>query len=308
MKKVLVLYYTQTGQQKEIADHVLQPLEEDKEVEITWCRIHPKKKFPFPWNRIEFFDVFPETFLQIPMELEPIEDSILEKEYDLIVLSYQIWFLSISLPVISCIKNPQVQKLLKNKPVLTVIGCRNMWAVAQEKMKKQLKDLQATLVGNIVFTDRQTNHVSLITLLYWLFQGKKESYLGIFPKPGVPDKDIQEAGKFGIPILEALKQNKYTHLQAELIKRKAVIVKPLLVFIEKRGTFIFSKWSKFIRKKGNPGEKSRHIWLQAFYYYLMIALWVVAPVVTLIFLLIYLPTCFLFNKSISYYQSITLKE
>ncbi len=307
MKQVLVIYYSQTGQQKEIADHVIQPLEEDPEVQISWCQIRPKKKFPFPWNNTEFFDAFPETFRQIPMELEPTDVSVLQKEYDLIILSYQVWFLSISLPVISFLKSPETQQLFKNKPVVTVIGCRNMWAMAQEKMKKQLLDLQATLVGNIVFTDRQSNHVSLITLLHWLFTGKKDSYLGIFPKPGVPDKDIQESGKFGVPIVSALKSNDYTHLQSELLKLKAVIVKPLLVFIEKRGTFIFTGWSALIRKKGNPGDEARRPWLKVFYYYLMIALWVVAPPVSLIFNLIYLPLFFLFEKSKNYYKSVTLK-
>ncbi|MGM5631286.1 dialkylresorcinol condensing enzyme DarA [Apibacter raozihei] len=307
MKNVLIVYYSQTGQQKDIVDNIVKPLAKDAEVKLTYYQIKPVHKFPFPWTKNEFFDVFPETFLQIPMELDTHENDILSDRYDLIILSYQIWFLSVSLPVISFLKSHQAKKLFENTNVITIIGCRNMWVMAQEKMKLQLVNLKAKLVGNIVFTDKQNNHVSLITLLHWLFKGEKTSYLGIFPKPGVPDKDINESDKFGESILDSLKKGKWNHLQEQLLSKGAVHVKPLLVFIEKRGTFLFSKWARFIIKKGGPGQKSREPWLKVFYYYLLIALWGIAPVVTLLFNLIYLPTYFLFKKSVNYYKSVILK-
>ena len=55
-----------------------------------------------------------------------------------------------------------------------------MWIMAQEKMKKKLKSLNANLVGNIVLADRHINHVSVITIAQWMFSGKKERFLGIF--------------------------------------------------------------------------------------------------------------------------------
>lgn len=307
MKNVLVVYYTQTGQQKEILDNILLPLKKDEDVKITFHQIQPKEDYPFPWDNVSFFDAFPESFLQIPCELKPIPNEILSQDFDLIILGYQVWYLSPSIPVNSFLKSDEGKKLILNKPIITIIGCRNMWVMAQEKTKKLLKEANASLVGNIALVDRHINHVSLITIVHWMMKGKKDSYLGIFPKPGVSDKDISNSSRFGIPILNHLKSGNYENLQTELIKLNAVKIKPLLVFIDKRGNFIFSKWSKKIRQKGLPKDPKRQPWLKAFYVYLWIALWFIAPVVTILFLILSLPFYFKLKKDTEYYQSVNLK-
>jgi len=307
MKKVLVVYYTQTGQQKEILDQILFPLKEDPGVELAFHKIEPVRDYPFPWDSVTFFDAFPESFLQIPCELKPVPQEVLNEKFDLIILGYQVWYLSPSIPVNSFLKSKEGKKIMGGKPVVTIIGCRNMWVMAQEKVKKLLKDCDAKLVGNIALVDRNINHVSLITIVHWMMKGKKDSYLGIFPKPGVSEKDIRESEKFGIPILKYLKQNNYPELQSELIGLNAVTIKPLLVFIDKRGNFIFSKWSAIIRKKGLPGGPKRRPWLRAFYVYLWVALWIIAPVVTILFLILSLPFFLKLKKETKYYQSVNLK-
>lgn len=307
MKNVLVVYYTQTGQQKEILDQLLAPLIEDTNVHVDFYKIEPLQDFPFPWNNISFFDAFPESFLQIPCELKPLPNEILNKEYDLVILGYQVWYLTPSIPVNSFLKSDDGRKILKNKPVLTVIGCRNMWVLAQEKVKILLKNCGANLVGNIALVDRHNNFVSVVTIVHWMMKGKKDSYMGVFPKPGVSDKDIAESKKFGQPILDHLMNSKYESLQGELVKLGAVKVNPLLVFIDKRGNFIFSKWSKTIRSKGKPGDKNRIPWLKAFYFYLSCAIWVISPIVSILFLILSLPFLYFQKKQIKYYQSINLK-
>lgn len=307
MKKVLVVYYTQTGQQKEILNQILSHLQKDPEVELTYYKIQPVQDFPFPWDSTSFFDAFPESFLQIPCELKPIPQEIIDKNYDLIILGYQVWYLSPSIPVNSFLKSVEGKKILTGKPVITISGSRNMWVMAQEKVKRLLKDSGAELVGNIALVDRNFNHVSLITIVHWMMKGKKDSYLGIFPKPGVSDKDIRESEKFGIPILKHLKENNYQSLQSELVESGGVIIKPLLVFIDKTGNRIFSKWSAIIHKKGLPGDPKRRPWLKAFYIYLWIALWFIAPIVTILFLILSLPFFLKLKREAEYYQSVKLK-
>jgi len=307
MKKVLVVYYTQTGQQKEILENLLKPLAEDTSVELTYHAIQPVEDYPFPWNKTTFFDAFPESFLQIPCELKPVPPKILDLDFDLIILGYQVWYLSPSIPVNSFLKSEEGRRILNGKPVITVIGCRNMWVMAQEKTKRLLRDAGANLVGNIALVDRHINHISLITIVHWMMKGKKDSYLGIFPKPGVSDEDIIHSSRFGIPILKYLKNGDFSSLQSELVRLEAIRIKPLLVFIDKRGNFIFSKWSKKIREKGFPKDPARRPWLKAFNYYLAFALWFIAPVVSILFLILSLPFYFQMRKSIEYYQSTNLK-
>ncbi len=307
MKKVLVIYYTQTGQQLEILKQLLKPLEADPEVTLTFYRIQPVDDYPFPWDSDTFFDAFPESFLQLPCELAPMEDDVLQQEYDLVILGYQVWYLSPSIPFNSFLQSKAAEKLLNGKPVITVINCRNMWVMAQEKVKKRLHALGANLVGNIALVDRNLNHVSVITVVHWMMKGRKDSYLGIFPKPGVSDRDIETSSRFGFPILDHLKQGDYTTLQEELLNLKAVKIKPVLVFVDKRANSIFSKWSKIIRSKGQPKDPRRKPWLKAFNYYLLFAIWIVAPIVSLLFLILHLPFLSVVRKETRYFQSVNFK-
>ena len=307
MKNVLVVYYTQSGQLLEIAKNVVSTLEISSEISVTYHQIKPVKKYDFPWEKETFFDVFPESFLQIPCKLEEPQPEVLSKKYDLVILAYQIWYLTPSIPINSFLKSETAKQLLKDTPVVTVIGCRNMWIQAQEKMKVLLQEVQAKLVGNIVLVDRHINHISVITIEKWMFSGKKESYLGVFPKPGVSQKDIDEATKFGKPILKDLLQGDYKNLQYNLLKIGAVKVKPFLVLVDKRANVLYGKWANLIIKKGKPGEKKRLKWIGYFNKYLKFAIWCVAPIVFIVFLLTYLPFLGQIKKDQKYYASVDQK-
>ena len=67
-------------------------------------------------------------------------------------------------------------------PIITVIGARNMWVSAQEDIKKMIVDNGGKLKGNIALHDRHQNLLSVVTIIYWLMTGKKDRYLGYFPK------------------------------------------------------------------------------------------------------------------------------
>ena len=121
MKRVLVVYYTQSGQLKEIIDSVLSPL---TEVTIDFLPIDTAEPFPFPWTDEAFFGAFPESYLQIPQLLKPFE--LVHTDYDLVILGYQVWYLSPSIPFNSFLQSEAGKQLLQGKPVITISGTRNM--------------------------------------------------------------------------------------------------------------------------------------------------------------------------------------
>src|SRR5690606_39674674 len=101
-KNILVTYYSQSGQLEEIVKNITQPFrEKQEEFTVTYYEIKPKKDFPFPWSKPVFFDTFPESYLQIPVEIEKPSDEILNKDYDLVILGYQVWILKHTIPIIS---------------------------------------------------------------------------------------------------------------------------------------------------------------------------------------------------------------
>ncbi|HMK06996.1 MAG TPA: dialkylresorcinol condensing enzyme, partial [Flavobacterium sp.] len=226
MKNVLVIYYSQSGQLESIARNIAKPLLDSDEINVTFHKIELEKPFPFPWKKESFFDAFPESFLQIPAALKPVPAEILNQKYDLILLNYQVWYLSPSIPINSFLKSPEAKILLNDMPVITISGSRNMWVMAQEKIKALLNENNAKLKGNIALVDRVGNLISVITIVEWMFSGVKKKYLGIFPLPGVSEKDINESTKFGDVILSHLKNNDLDHLQLQLLKKDAVKISP----------------------------------------------------------------------------------
>ena len=283
MKNVLVLYYSQSGQLETIARTIAQPLLKDLAVNVVFQEIELEKPFPFPWSSEAFFDAFPESFLQIPSPLKKIPETVLNTNFDLVLLHYQVWYLTPSIPINSFLKSPEAKIILKNTPVVTINGSRNMWIMAQEKVKVLLKENQALLKGNIALVDRVGNLISVVTIVHWMFSGIKKRYLGIFPLPGVSEKDINDSSKFGATILHALKHNNWDTLQDQLLQQDAVRVSSYLVSVDKTGNKIFSKWSNFLLKQ----KEKRTFWLKIFKLYLALAIWLISPIVYILHVLTY---------------------
>jgi len=283
MKNILVISYSQSGQLDEIIDNFLTPF---VDTNIDRINIFPKKAFPFPWSSQAFFDVMPESVLEEKIELEPI---ILKCDnYDLIIIGYQPWYLSPSLPITALLQDKKFTSVLKDKPVITLIGARNMWLNAQESVKEYIHNAGGKLVANIPFIDRNSNLVSAVTILYWMLTGKKEKFLKIFPLPGISEKDINSASQFGDIVMKTFKNDSYDKLQKNILDLKLINIKTNILFIELRAKKLFKIWAKIIKNKSS-NIRQRTVWIRVFKYYLFIALFIVAPIVLTVYHLIIAP-------------------
>ncbi len=269
-KKVLAIYYTQSGQLGEIIDHFTAPFTEAG-ITVEHVRVRLLNDYAFPWTTDGFFSVMPDCVLDVPAELAPFE--LKETAYDLIIVGYQAWFLSSSIPINSLLHHPGLIAVLKNTPVITITGARNMWLNAFVKVKKLLHATGARLVGNIALVDKHPNPVSFVTIFHWMLHGKKDRYLNIFPPPGVSDTDIEHTRVFGKRALPYLHNNEWDGLQDELLIDGAVKLNYNLMIIESVACKIFTVWANFIVKRKNRGP-----WLTAFKYYLLVAFFIGAPI------------------------------
>jgi hypothetical protein len=307
MKKVLVIYFTQSGQLNDAVRATLAPLESDANVELYYEQVRPKVKFPFPWSYMEFFDAFPETVKGLPCELEPFSFNP-QDHFDLVIIAYQPWFLSISIPINSFLMSPEAGVLLKNKKVITILACRNMWLNAQEKMKNALLKLEANLVGNVTFVDKSGNLTSLVTVLAFALGGIKENFMGFFPKYGVSDKDLKVlAPEFGKLVNSHLQTGDYTTLQGELITAGAVNIKSNLMLLEGRGKVLFPLYAAYISKKGSSGSKERRTRVRIFGIVLPIAILILSPIITIVSRLIPLIFSKKIKKEVNYYSHNVLR-
>lgn len=281
MKKVLFIHFSQSGQLTDILHQFALPF---KEVDLDFINFKPKSEFPFPWNPDSFYSAMPETVTEVPTELHPI--AFKHQKYDLIVLGYQPWFLSPSLPTSSLLQHESFQKIVANTPVFTIIGARNMWLNAQKSIVNHIQNAGGHLIGNVALVDKSPNLLSAVSIAHWMMTGKKEKKWGIFPKPGISDTDISNASTFGNLLYEALENNNFNDLQHQVIKNGGAEIKTNILFIEGRAKKIFQIWAKVILKKD---QASRNFWVRFFRGYLNFALFCVAPIVLTIYNLLVRP-------------------
>lgn len=307
MKNVLVIYYSQSGQLTEIAKDFAKPFENSEEYLVDFVNIEPVNDYKFPWSGKTFFDAFAESVNKTPCEIKPL--NIPDKDYDLIVLAYTVWYMMPSIPFNSFLLSDQAKQLINEKPVVTLLGVRNMWVVAQEYVKEKIIELGGNLVGNIVLRDRAENLTGIITISYFLFSGKKGRFLGFFPKPGVSEKDIKNTHIYGEIVQKHLDNNNLNELQEELVKAKSVKINPYLATTEQMAyKRVFTKWSSFISKKGGPGNPKRRSRVRIFAFYFPFAILVIAPI-EYIFFLIFAPFKLKkIKREIDYFSGVELKS
>lgn len=281
-KKVLVLYFTQTGQLQDILKKVTAPFANHNDIDLEMVRIYPEADYPFPWSGERFFAAMPDSVLGKPQRLKSFQFK--HSVYDLVILGYQPWFLSPSIPATSILKHPQVQQVLSHTAVVTVIGARNMWLNSQEKVKALIHNAGGRLIGNIALVDRHNNLASGVSIVRWLMGGQKESTNGVFPPAGVSEKDINRAEAYGSMVLTHFLEHDEEQLQFNLVQAGAAEVKNNIMFIESKAGRLFNIWAGFI-----DSRKNKKAWLVVFKYYLFFALFIVSPVVLLLNMILIRP-------------------
>lgn len=272
---VAVFYYTQTGQALAIARSLCAPLE------AAGCRvvtreIRPVTAYPYPWSSEAFFQVFPESRLGIACAIEPVDLSGAVAEADLVLVVGQSWYLSLSTPLHAFFQSPEVRAYLHGRPVVFVNGCRNMWVMTQYETRRYLREIGARYVGFIELHDKAPNLVSVLTIIRWLFYGRKEA-TRLLPAAGVSQRDVADADRFGLILLRTLYDGQWEQLQERLMREGAVTFIPQLYFIERNGYRMWGRWAHFVRHRGGAGDPRRQGRLRLFKAYLFFVLYAVSP-------------------------------
>ncbi|HEY1164328.1 MAG TPA: hypothetical protein VGE90_04155 [Chitinophaga sp.] len=302
-QKILVIYYSQTGQLKRIADVIAAPLQQ--QADIVYEEIIPVQPFPFPWSKQAFFDSMPETVQGRPRAIQALKVDPRD-HFDLVILAFQPWFLSPSQPVAAFLQSQEAARLLKGKNVITLIGARNMWLNALETVKKYLYQIGAHLVGNIAMVDTAPNLVSVITIVRWLLKGKKEA-TRFLPPAGVQEKDIQAAARFADPIGKALQQGNYQQVHQQLLELDAVTLKPNLVLLENRGIKAFRFWSAYISAKGGPGAPERQPRLFMYRTLLLVGIVALSPLTAISSMIILRVKRNKLQQEVAYFKGVRLR-
>lgn len=284
MKNVLVVNYSQTGQLADVTAQLVGPLRAAGH-QVHLETLIPETPFPWPWPIIDFVDAFPECVQLDAPPLKPLQVAP-DTQFDLIILTYQVWYLSPALPMTAFLQSPTGQRLLKDKPVVTLVACRNMWLSAQDTMRRLIAEAGGQLRDHLAFTDQGHALATFITTPRWVLTGRRDRWLGL-PPAGVAPEEIRGARRFGRALAAALDDDGEKSGAPMLTGLRAATVNPRLALSEKAARRAFGVWSKVIRACGKRGQWRRRPVLLAFAIYLITMVLTVVPLSLLLQWLFY---------------------
>jgi hypothetical protein len=175
---IRVYWYSQTGQLHDALRALVAPVERAG-VRVHWHEVRPRTAYPFPWPVTKFFGLFPaasDPAVQVDLEQPPPPPE----EGDLVILGYQVWFLTASLPMRAVLQSG----ILHGHSVIGVTACRDMWYSAALDMQRRLKADRADCLGTVAAVDKAPVLVTVVTALRWLIGGRREAFW-FFPAAGV---------------------------------------------------------------------------------------------------------------------------
>ncbi|MFW6348832.1 MAG: dialkylresorcinol condensing enzyme [Thiohalospira sp.] len=274
-KRILVVHYSQTGQLDAVVHSLVAPLEAAGH-ELHYENLRPVEPYPFPWGFFRFLDVFPESVYLDPPELEPFGFDPTDS-FDLVILGYQVWFLAPSLPVTGFLQSQAGRAVLAGTPVVTVAVCRNMWVMAQEKVKALLDAAGARLIDHVALVDPGPSLATFITTPRWMLTGKRGSPGGWLPPAGISREQIHDSARFGRALVDALARDGERGPGPLLHGLRAVEVDPALVASERAGERSFRIWGRLVRAAGRQGQLRRRPILALYVVFLVTLILVVVP-------------------------------
>lgn len=235
----------------------------------------PETPFPWPWPIIDFVDAFPECVQLDAPPLKPLQIAA-DAQFDMIILTYQVWYLSPALPMTAFLQSAEGKRLLRGKPVITLVACRNMWLSAQNTMQRLIAEAGGQLRDHLAFTDQGHALATFITTPRWVLTGRRDRWLGL-PAAGVAQEDIRGARRFGRALAEALDDDRERADGPMLTGLRAATVNPRLALSERAAQRAFRIWSKLIRACGKRGQWRRRPILLVFAIYLIAMVLTVVP-------------------------------
>lgn len=285
MKRILVLYYSQSGDVRRMAEAFARPLA-SAGVEIVWEEIEPTEPYPYPWRNVHrFFNVMPECVLGLPPEIStPAFDA--EATFDLIVLAYQVWFLAPSSPIQSFFRSDHA-RVLQGRKVITISVSRDMWHGASLKMKKLLAEAKAIHIDNVVVTHQGPRFATFLTTPRSLFTGKKDRLWGVLPPAGVADAEDQRMNLLGAAVARQIGAWADPGSRPLLRGMNAVVVNRRYVIPEWVASGCFPFWARVIRGFGRLGAGWRHVGIFLFVHFLLFMILTGIPVTMITLPLVY---------------------
>ncbi len=285
VKRVLVVYYSQSGDVAKIMETFVAPIEHLPHVTIASERLEPTSPYPFPWRTLpKLLSIFPECHAGGGAGIQPLSVPP-DQPFDLVILAYQVWFLAPSLPVQDFFKSEHA-RLLRGTRVVTLCVSRNMWHSGSETMKQLLRNAGALHLDNVIVNHQGPPLATFVSVPRLLLFGKRDRFLGIFPPAEVSRQDLDRVRGLGEATANQLREQDWpTH--SVLRGQGAVHVNRRYVVPELVGWYLYQGGTRAVLFAERFGLWARRLAIYLFAMVLLGAVLIGVPLILVSVLLTY---------------------
>ena len=256
-KRILVLYFSQTGTVKRGIETLLESVDAAGH-SITYVPLEPSQPLPFPWGFFPFFGIFPETVLGPTMDILPPRLP-LESKYDLIILGVPIWFLSPAQPIQSFLQSSEAV-ILNQCPILPFISCRELWVEGFKGLEEKMGTRHAPMLNPIVIKEPLSSWKSYLSTPLFLITGHR-----IFTPDQRHEEQMHSLRTIGISLSHSLTESALPLIPFPRIESQSKA-------FEAFGKASFRLWAKWIRCFSPPKTLRRSFAICLFFLYLLAAI------------------------------------
>lgn len=210
--RVLLLYYSYTGQARKVLDAAGEVFRErgcevyTAPIEFTDPRYAERfSRFPMTHVWRDFLGMLPAQTVKATGQIRT-PDEVRRSDYDLVCIGSPTWWRDVSMPLRSFLKSSEARPLLDGTPFAVFVVCRRYWRENLNAVRKLAEKSGGRYVGAVHFTYPGDQVRSMLSLTSYLGSGEyRERYLGLkMPPTNVNDDQLEESRRFAAKLADRL--------------------------------------------------------------------------------------------------------
>lgn len=210
--RVLLLYYTYTGQSHKVLEAVGEELRE-RGCDVVPARIElTDRRYADRFSRFPMRRVWPDMLSVLPAQLRratadiSIPESAQTGDYDLICIGSPTWWRATNLPLRSYLKSGHARNVLSDTPFITFVVCRRYWRENIRTVRRLGQKHGGRYLGGLGFQYPGGQLRSMLSLTSFLGSGQyRDRYLGVsIPTTNVQPEQVEQARAFAARTADTL--------------------------------------------------------------------------------------------------------
>lgn len=208
--RVLLLYYSYTGQARSVLDAAGQAFAEQG------CEVVPAgieftdPRFAGPFSRFPMRRVWPDMLSVLRAQQRHTTgeirtpDAVRDGDYDLVCIGSPTWWKTASMPVRSFLLSDEARDVLSGKPFAVFTVCRQFWRDNLAAVRDLAERQGGRFVDEIHFTYPGGPLRSMLSLTSYLGSGQyRRKYLGVpIPPTNVQPQQLTAAREFAATLAD----------------------------------------------------------------------------------------------------------